>query len=154
MDAGADFIIAILLHYGCLSNLCQAVSRYGIDCPIMPGIMPVRYSNFVRMTTYVSCGSSKYVMELVKKKDPVKDDDRSSPRRLVVVQIWPMEFSQGGIEESHFCHVEFGRSVTRILMNVGAIGYSQWLRQGWRNQGTGDYNPAESGSSNADTVRP
>jgi methylenetetrahydrofolate reductase (NADPH) len=124
MDAGADFIITQFFYdTDSFLTFVKRCREYGIDCPIMPGIMPIQsYSSFVRMTTYCRVAVPKSVMERL---EPVKDDDEAVKEIgcEIAAEMCLRIFEEGGVDGVHFYTLNLERSVTRILINVGAIDY-------------------------------
>jgi methylenetetrahydrofolate reductase (NADPH) len=76
VQAGADFIITqFFYNVDLFLEFVQKCRDKGINCPILPGIMPIQsYSSFVRMTRYCGISVPPQVMEQL---DPVKDDDET-----------------------------------------------------------------------------
>lgn len=126
MDAGADFIITQFFYdTDVFLRYVKKCREYGITCPILPGIMPIQsYDSFVRMTEYCGISVPSSVLERL---SPVKDDDEAVKEigcdiavemcRLIL-QASPDE---GGVDGVHFYTLNLERSVTRILMSMGAV---------------------------------
>ena len=130
MDAGADFIITQFFYDTAL--FLQYVKRcreYGIDCPIVPGIMPIQsYNSFVRMTEYCNIAVPAEVFE---RMNPVKDDDEAVKEIGCEIademcrRILETSPEDGGVDGVHFYTLNLERSVTRILMSMGAVDVIQ-----------------------------
>ena len=126
MDAGADFVITQFFYD--TDIFLQYVKRcreYGIMCPILPGIMPIQsYNSFVRMTEYCGISVPAHVMERLA---PVKDDDEAVKEigcEIAVEMCSRMLTTspeEGGVDGVHFYTLNLERSVTRILMSLGAL---------------------------------
>ena len=126
MDAGADFIITQFFYdTHVFIEYVKTCRQYGIHCPILPGIMPIQsYSSFVRMTEYCGIAVPKAVMDLL---EPVKHDDEAikeigcdiAKSMCETMLTTPLE--DGGVDGVHFYTLNLERSVTRILLNLGAI---------------------------------
>jgi methylenetetrahydrofolate reductase (NADPH) len=159
MDAGADFIITQFFYdTDAFLAFVKRCREYGIHCPIMPGIMPIQsYSSFVRMTTYCGVAVPKYVMERL---EPVKDDDEAVKEIgcEIAADVCRRIFEEGGVDGVHFYTLNLERSVTRILMNVGAIDYVDPLAASegdqTKVQETASLVGSTSSNDIADTVRP
>jgi methylenetetrahydrofolate reductase (NADPH) len=124
----------------------------------MPGIMPIQsYSSFVRMTTYCRVAVPKSVIELL---EPVKDDDEAVKEIgcEIAADMCRRIFAEGGIDGVHFYTLNLERSVTMILMNVGAIDYVDPMAASeggeTKAQETTSLPGSSSSNSIADTVRP
>jgi len=130
MDAGADFIITQFFYDTDL--FLQYVKRcreHGIECPILPGIMPIQsYNSFVRMTEYCNIAVPSEVFERL---SPVKDDDEAVKEIGCEIademcrRILETSPEEGGVDGVHFYTLNLERSVTRILMSMGAVDVIQ-----------------------------
>jgi methylenetetrahydrofolate reductase (NADPH) len=75
VDAGADFVITQLFYdvdlFLKFYNDCRAI---GINCPILPGILPiVNYTNFRNLTEFCKIKIPEYILDDL---EPVKNDDK------------------------------------------------------------------------------
>jgi methylenetetrahydrofolate reductase (NADPH) len=128
MDAGADFIITQFFYdTNVFLQYVKTCRDYGINCPILPGIMPIQsYSSFVRMTQYCGISVPKSVMDRL---EPVKDDDEAvkeigcdiAKSMCEIMLTTPPQ--DGGVDGVHFYTLNLERSVTRILVTMGAIDF-------------------------------
>jgi methylenetetrahydrofolate reductase (NADPH) len=126
MDAGADLIITQFFYdVEAFMGYVKRCREYGITCPIMPGIMPIQsFSTFVRMTQYCSVAVPQSVMDRL---EPVKNDDEAVKKIGCEIaadmcsQI--LSRSNGDVDGVHFYTLNLERSVTRILMSMGAIDF-------------------------------
>lgn len=128
LDAGADFIISQFFYsvpaFVEYVKLCRS---HGITCPIMPGIMPIQsFSTFMRMTEY--CGV-QVPTAILERLQPVKDDDEAVKAIGCVIAaemcteiLTNQEIDVDGV---HFYTLNLERSVTTILMKMGAINLIQ-----------------------------
>lgn len=126
IDAGADFILTQFFYD--VQSFLDYVKRcraYGITCPILPGIMPIQsYQSFKRMTEYCGVSVPTAVLERL---EPVKDDDEAvkeigcdiAAEMCETILNTPEE--EGGVDGVHFYTLNLERSVTRILLAMGAI---------------------------------
>lgn len=160
IDAGADFIITQFFYsVPAFVNYVKTCRAHGILCPIIPGIMPVQsFSTFLRMTQY--CGVH-VPMPIMKRLEAVKSDDEA------VKQIgWELAAemcreilsnSEIDVDGVHFYTLNLERSVTRILMDMGAVdviqtrGLAAIQEDGDKPKSAVDLSLME---SDADTVRP
>ena len=124
IDAGADFIITQFFYdTDAFLRFVKRCRDCGIDCPIMPGIMPIQsFSSFSRMTSYCSVAVPKHIMERL---EPVKDDDEAVKEIGcdIAAEMCRRILAEGDIDGIHFYTLNLERSVTRILMTMGAIDY-------------------------------
>ncbi|GMI13625.1 hypothetical protein TrLO_g8557 [Triparma laevis f. longispina] len=71
-DAGADFIITqMFFDTDVFKNFCDDCKEYGIDCPIVPGIMCINnFGGFFRMTGFCKTRVPEDLkQEMIKRKD-------------------------------------------------------------------------------------
>lgn len=130
MDAGADFVVTQFFYDTDLFlNYVKQCREYGIACPILPGIMPIQsYNSFVRMTEY--CGIA-VPSEVLERLNPVRDDDEAVKEIGCEIademcrRILTTSPEDGGVEGVHFYTLNLERSVTRILMSMGAVDVIQ-----------------------------
>ncbi|ORZ39493.1 methylenetetrahydrofolate reductase-domain-containing protein [Catenaria anguillulae PL171] len=116
VDAGADFIVS-QMFYDCdlfidWVKRCRAI---GINCPILPGIMPIHtYNGFIRMT---SLSQTKVPDFIYKDLDPIKDDDELVKAYGVnlAAQMCTRLKEEGDILFFHFYTMNLEKSVRLIL---------------------------------------
>eukprot|EP00559_Dactyliosolen_fragilissimus_P001733 CAMPEP_0184860762 /NCGR_PEP_ID=MMETSP0580-20130426/5583_1 /TAXON_ID=1118495 /ORGANISM="Dactyliosolen fragilissimus" /LENGTH=683 /DNA_ID=CAMNT_0027357979 /DNA_START=17 /DNA_END=2065 /DNA_ORIENTATION=+ len=126
MDAGADFILTqffydvnLFLEY---VKLCR---RAGIDSPIIPGIMPIQsFSSFMRMTEFCNISVPPKVLHRL---EQFKHDDEAIKKigceiasemcRTILLKTE----EDGGVDGVHFYTLNLERSVTTILLSMGAF---------------------------------
>lgn len=74
IDAGATFIITQMFYdVDNFIQWCQKIREFGIDNPIIPGIMPITtYSAFIRRSKWGSIAIPNFFLN---KLEPIKDDD-------------------------------------------------------------------------------
>lgn len=123
IDAGADFIITQFFYD--VDIFLDFVARCrvaGIDCPILPGIMPIQnYTSFQRMTEYCQVSVPQHVWERI---EPVKDDDEAIKEvgcEIAANMCRRILSEASGVDGVHFYTLNLERSVTLILMSMGAI---------------------------------
>ncbi|CAB9517675.1 Methylenetetrahydrofolate reductase [Seminavis robusta] len=174
VNAGAEFIITQFFYD--VQLFLQFVRRCrakGITCPILPGIMPIQsYSSFVRMTRYCGISVPPHVMEQL---EPVKEDDEAvkeigckiAADMCQEILTASIENDEYGIDGLHFYTLNLERSVTRILLRMGAIDLIQpsqvatdtddpsalqQLTQGLNQAGNNKASPTAA-NNNHDTIR-
>lgn len=162
MDAGADFIITQFFYDTDL--FLQYVKRCrenDITCPILPGIMPIQsYNSFVRMTEYCSIAVPPQVFQRL---EPVKGDDEAVKEigcEIAVEmcqRILETSSEEGGVDGLHFYTLNLERSVTRILMSMGAVDVIQptTANSGTTNESSSDSapnSPSKTGSQTSDKL--
>jgi len=126
VDAGADFVLTQFFYdVRSFLDYVRRCREYGIACPIVPGIMPVQsYQSFQRMTEYCGVSVPPAVLERL---EAVKDDDEAvkeigcdiAAEMCETILNTPEE--DGGADGVHFYTLNLERSVTRILVSMGAI---------------------------------
>jgi methylenetetrahydrofolate reductase (NADPH) len=124
MEAGADFIITQFFYdVQAFINFVKRCRENGITCPIMPGIMPIQsHSTFVRMTQYCGVAVPQSIMDRL---EPVKNDDEAVKEIGCEIsadmcsQI--LSDSECDVDGVHFYTLNLERSVTKILLSMGAI---------------------------------
>merc|ERR1740124_2028107 len=126
IDAGADFIITQFFYdVDLFLTYVKRCRHYGILCPILPGIMPIQsYSSFHRMTKFCNISVPPAVLHML---EPVKHDDEAVKEigcRIasdMSTRILSAAPEDGGVDGIHFYTLNLERSVTRILMTMGAF---------------------------------
>eukprot|EP00934_Nitzschia_sp_Nitz4_P005203 Nitzschia sp. Nitz4//scaffold232_size35869//18431//20601//NITZ4_007807-RA/size35869-snap-gene-0.43-mRNA-1//1//CDS//3329543330//5193//frame0 len=124
VQAGADFIVTQFFYsVPAFVEYVKACRSNGIDCPIIPGIMPVQsYSTFLRMTQY--CGVS-VPQEILTRMGTVQSDDEAIKEigcQLAAEMCTEiLTHPELDIDGVHFYTLNLERSTTRILMQLGAI---------------------------------
>jgi methylenetetrahydrofolate reductase (NADPH) len=123
IDAGADFVITQFFYdTDAFIAYVKRCREHDITCPIMPGIMPIQsFSTFVKMTTYCGVAVPQSILERLA---PVKDDDEAV--KLIGCEIasdmcHTLLTAGLGVDGVHFYTLNLERSVSRILMSLGAI---------------------------------
>lgn len=128
IDSGADFIITqFFYNVDIFHKYVIDCRKYGINCPIIPGILPIQsYNNFIRMTSF--CGVSAPDGILVR-LEPVKDD-MEAVKQIgneiaieMATEILSVPFEEGGVDGVHFHTLNLERSVTTILTSLLSSEY-------------------------------
>lgn len=123
MDAGADFIITQFFYdTNLFLDFVKRCRATGIECPILPGIMPIQsFSSFSRMTEYCNIAVPKEIWDRL---EPVKDDDEAVKDIgcMIASDICRRVLTEAeGVDGVHFYTLNLERSVTHVLMGLGAI---------------------------------
>lgn len=123
VDAGADFIITQFFYdTDIFLNYVARCRKAGIGCPILPGIMPIQsFNSFTRMTEYCDVAVPAKLWERL---EPVKDDDEAVKEigcEVAAEMCHRILNEAEGVDGVHFYTLNLERSVTRILMTMGAI---------------------------------
>ena len=155
VDAGANFVITQFFYdVDIFLGYVRTCRQAGIDCPILPGIMPIQsYSSFQRMTSYCQVAVPDIIWQQL---DAVKDDDEAVKKVGcdIAVNMCQRLLESKDIDGVHFYTLNLERSVTRILMDLGAIGVVEpaTVRE---SDGDGSAAAASSSSSprHSDTIR-
>jgi len=121
VEAGADLIVT-QLFYDCdlflkFVELCRAA---GIQCPILPGIMPIQnYNGFVRMTSFCKTFVPKEITDAL---EPIKDDDALVKQYGIDLGVrMCRKLLAAGVKGLHFYTLNLERSVVKILEGLGLI---------------------------------
>ena len=125
--AGADFVMTQFFYdVDVFLDFVRRCKKWGIDCPIIAGVMPVQsYSSLIKMTEF--CGIS-VPQSVLDRLEGVKDDDEEVKtigwelatemcRRILM----SAESDDCMVEGFHFYTLNLERSTTRILAALGAV---------------------------------
>lgn len=130
IDAGADFILSQLFYDASkFLNFVKECRQHGINVPIIPGIMPIQsYRTFQRMTKYCQIEVPE---ELWQRLEPVKTNDDAVKEIgcAVAVEMCQRILREGDGGGLHFYTLNLERSVTKILLDMGAVGVVQPQRE-------------------------
>ncbi|KAG8098742.1 hypothetical protein GUJ93_ZPchr0013g33865 [Zizania palustris] len=133
VDAGADLIVTQLFYdtdiFLKFVNDCRQI---GINCPIVPGIMPINnYKGFLRMTGFCK---TKIPDEITAALDPIKDNEEAV--RAYGIHLGTemcRKILASGIKTLHIYTLNMEKSALGILMNLGLIEESKVSRSlPWR----------------------
>jgi len=127
VEAGADFVVTQFVYDA--DKLLQYVRLCrdeGISCPIIPGIMPIQsYNSFLRMTEYCSVSIPDHILDRL---SPVRNDDQAVKEIGVEVAVDMcrriLKESNGEVEGVHFYTLNLERSVTNVLLKMGALDWT------------------------------
>ena len=116
IDAGADLIITQFFYDPqVFINFVQRCRHEGINCPILPGVMPIQsFSSFQRMTEY--CGT-KVPPEVFERLSPIKDNDEAVKEVgcQIAIDLCQKLLNTGVCHGVHFYTLNLERSTTIIL---------------------------------------
>lgn len=125
LDAGADFVISQFFYdVNVFLDYVKRCRKVGIDCPIIPGIMPVQsYSSLVKMTQFCGISVPSAVMDRLSN---IRLDDEAVKQVgcKIVAEMCEQILSAGlevGVDGFHFYTLNLERSTTRILTSLGAV---------------------------------
>ncbi|CAL5398197.1 unnamed protein product [Camellia sinensis] len=121
VDVGADLIITQLFYdtdiFLKFVNDCRQI---GINCPIVPGIMPINnYKGFIRMTGFCR---TKIPAEVTAALEPIKDNEEAV--RAYGIHLGTemcKKIMANGIKTLHIYTLNMEKSALAILMNLGLI---------------------------------
>ena len=123
VDAGADFILTQFFYdTDVFLQFVRKCREIGISCPIIPGIMPIQsYNVFEKMTRYCNIKVPQAVWDRL---DPVKDDDEAVKEigcEIAAEMCRRIKSEGDGVDGVHFYTLNLERSVTQILVRIGAV---------------------------------
>ncbi|KAG4126125.1 hypothetical protein ERO13_D10G138300v2 [Gossypium hirsutum] len=133
VDAGADLIVTQLFYdtdiFIKFVNDCR---QMGINCPIVPGIMPINnYKGFLRMTGFCK---TKIPAEITAALEAIKDNEEAVKAYGVHLGTeMCRKILAHGIKTLHLYTLNMEKSALAILMNLGLIEESKISRSlPWR----------------------
>ena len=121
VDAGADIVLTQIFYdaaaYGKFLADCKIV---GIECPIVPGIMPIlSFKAFKSMTKYCKCTVPDRMMNKLR---PLKDDDAAVREVGIDIMIeFCRECLKSGAPGLHFYTLNLERSVRQIISGLDSV---------------------------------
>ena len=120
IDAGADFIMTqFFYNVNLFLDYVKKCRNIGIQCPILPGIMPIQsYSTLIRMTDFCHISVPDQIMKQI---EPVKDDDDAVKDLGCTIAKHMCEqilSSNTNIDGIHFYTLNLERSVLRIVESL------------------------------------
>lgn len=122
VDAGADFIITQMFYdVDNFIQWCKDIRAYGIDVPILPGIMPITtYGAFLRRATWGAINIPKHFTDQL---DPIKDDDElvREVGTQLVVQMCQKLIDSGYINHLHIYTMNLEKAPLMILERLGLL---------------------------------
>ncbi|KAH0714211.1 hypothetical protein KY284_007116 [Solanum tuberosum] len=128
VDAGADVIVTQLFYdtdvFLKFVNDCRQI---GINCPIVPGIMPINnYKGFLRMTGFCK---TKIPEEIMAALEPIKDNEEAVKAYGIHLGTeMCKKILATGIKTLHLYTLNMEKSALAILMNLGLIEESKVSR--------------------------
>lgn len=128
VDAGADLIVTQLFYdtdvFLKFVNDCRQI---GINCPIVPGIMPINnYKGFMRMTGFCK---TKIPQEVTDALEPIKDNDEAVKAYGIHLGTeMCKKILASGIKQLHMYTLNMDKTALAILTNLGLIEESKIQR--------------------------
>ncbi|KNA12569.1 hypothetical protein SOVF_124730 [Spinacia oleracea] len=128
VDADADLIVTQLFYdtdvFLKFVNDCRQI---GINCPIVPGIMPINnYKGFIRMTGFCK---TKIPQEVTDALEPIKDNDEAVKAYGIHLGTeMCKKILASGIKQLHLYTLNMDKSALGILLNLGLIEESKIQR--------------------------
>lgn len=124
VDAGADFIITqFFFDVNVFLDFFKRCRKSGIECPIIPGIMPIQsYTSLLKMTNF--CGIS-VPSEVIERLECVRHDDEAIKKigcELATEMCRTILTTDDlDVDGFHFYTLNLERSTTRILAKLGGV---------------------------------
>ncbi|XP_060578071.1 methylenetetrahydrofolate reductase (NADPH)-like [Ruditapes philippinarum] len=133
IDAGADFIITQLFFkaetFIKFYKDCRAI---GIDCPIMPGLLPIQAYQSLRHIVKLS--RLEVPQEIIDDINPIKDNDEAIRNYGVdlTVKMAKELFKTGYIHGVHFYTLNREVATIEILKRLGMWSEDPWRPLPWK----------------------
>ncbi|KAI9138489.1 methylenetetrahydrofolate reductase-domain-containing protein [Paraphysoderma sedebokerense] len=115
IDAGADYIVTQLFYdVDMFLEWVKKCRQVGINCPILPGIMPIQsYNGFKRMTSLCKTYVPQYIHDAL---EPIKDDDQAVKEYGVKLAVdMCNKMKEAGLLGFHFYTLNLEKSTRLIL---------------------------------------
>jgi len=127
VDAGADFIITqMFLDAGVYTDYVKACREYGINVPVIPGIMCLTsYGGLCRMTDLCKTRVPEGMMEAAKAAADVSDDAFKTWGIEMGVKLCKDLLGEGGAAGLHFYTLNLEKVVVGTLLGLGMITQEQ-----------------------------
>ena len=122
VDAGADFVVTQLFYdvdiFLQFEKDCRAA---GIECPILPGIMPIQsYGGFKRMTAFCK---TKVPADIAASLEAIKDDEDAVKKFGVELGTsMCRRLLDAGVPGIHLYTLNLEATAVAILENLGLVG--------------------------------
>jgi len=118
VDAGVDFLITQLFFDNRLYfDFIDRAAQIGINCPIIPGIMPIFSARIKTMTARSGCSIPAKLVLMIDKYQDNPEDLRKAGIEYVAKQI--RELLDGGAPGIHLYTMNRLKSTTEILKAAG-----------------------------------
>jgi len=121
IDAGADFVVTQLFYdTDQFLKFVKDCRDQGIQCPIIPGIMPIMtYNGFKRMTSFCK---TKVPKEIADKVEEFKDsDDAIKEYGIDVCTSMCKKILDAGVPGLHMYTLNLEKSAMTALCNLGLV---------------------------------
>eukprot|EP00963_Diacronema_lutheri_P008454 scaffold752_cov322-Pavlova_lutheri.AAC.51 len=129
IDAGADFIVTQLFYeVELFLKFVKDCREIGINCPILPGIMPIQsYGGFQRMTTFCKTKVPQFIKDAL---EPIKDNDEAVKAYGVqlAVDMCRRILDSGASPGVHLYSLNMDKSVMAIVEQLHLTGESKIQR--------------------------
>ncbi|GAQ85933.1 methylenetetrahydrofolate reductase [Klebsormidium nitens] len=128
MDAGGEVIVTQLFYdTDVFLKFVKDCREYGIDAPIVPGIMPINnYSGFKRMTAFCKTKVPQHILDAL---EPIKDNDEAVKAYGIHLGTEMCKtLIAGGTKHLHLYTLNLEKTVMAILTNLGLIDESKVQR--------------------------
>ena len=121
LDLSSQVMVLSQLFYDAdlFLRFVEDCRRIGIECPIIPGIMPIHnYHTFTRVTRF--CRTvPKRVLEAI---EPIRNDDAAiKDYGVALLAEICQKLLDAGIPGLHFYTMNLEQQVTRILNEIGVV---------------------------------
>ncbi|ORX88979.1 methylenetetrahydrofolate reduct [Basidiobolus meristosporus CBS 931.73] len=128
VDAGADYIVTQLFYdVELFLEWVKKCREIGIQCPILPGILPIQnYNGFKRMTTLCKTFVPQAILDEL---EPIKEDDQAVKDygvRLAISMCRRMQ--EEGILGFHFYTLNLERSTRLVLEGLNFVPAQETVR--------------------------
>lgn len=147
VDCGADFVITqMFFDVGEYLEFLDRCAEHGIDCPIIPGLLPIQsYDRFRKFAKFTGVKVPDAVEEAL---EPIKQDDAAVKDYGVELCVeMVQELLEAGVPGFHFYTLNLQSSVTRILQGLE-------LTNGFRAERQLPWRPSTHPARREEDVRP
>ncbi|KAG0674032.1 hypothetical protein C6P40_002492 [Pichia californica] len=125
-DEGADFIVTQLFYdVENFINWCKKCRDFGINIPIIPGIMPIsNYNSFIRRAKWNNVSIPNHFIDRL---DPIKDDDLKVRDEgcLLMTELCQTLLNSKFVNHLHFYTMNLEKSSTMLLDSLNLLSNKQ-----------------------------
>lgn len=122
VDAGATFVITQMFYDAeNFLNWVRKCNAAGINCPIIPGIMPIStYASFMRRASWCEINIPQGFLDAL---EPIKGDDAAVRQRgtELVAEMCQKMLDSGLITHLHFYTMNLEKATVMVLDRLGAL---------------------------------
>ena len=121
VDAGADFVVTqLFFDINEYRDFLQRCKKFGISCPIIPGILPIM--SFDRFKKFTEFTGIKVPDEIHKALEPIKaDDEKVRAYGVDLCAKMSRQLFELGAPGLHFYTLNLESSVTETLQNLDLL---------------------------------